>query len=38
MHFRKAMTFIEILDKTGYQNTYFKKLSMGICTIYCGIK
>jgi demethylmenaquinone methyltransferase/2-methoxy-6-polyprenyl-1,4-benzoquinol methylase len=25
-----------ILDKCGYQNTYYKKLSLGICTVYCG--
>ncbi|HEY4967308.1 MAG TPA: bifunctional demethylmenaquinone methyltransferase/2-methoxy-6-polyprenyl-1,4-benzoquinol methylase UbiE [Puia sp.] len=27
-----------ILDKTGYQHTRFRKLSLGICAIYSGIK
>jgi demethylmenaquinone methyltransferase / 2-methoxy-6-polyprenyl-1,4-benzoquinol methylase len=36
--FPEGKTFIEILDKAGYKDTYFKKLSLGICTIYCGTK
>jgi demethylmenaquinone methyltransferase/2-methoxy-6-polyprenyl-1,4-benzoquinol methylase len=36
--FPEGDAFIEILKKTGYRNTYFKKLSLGICTIYCGSK
>lgn len=36
--FPEGKSFIEILEKTGYQDTYFKKLSLGICTIYCGSK
>ncbi len=27
-----------ILDETSYTHTYFKTLSLGICTIYCGRK
>jgi demethylmenaquinone methyltransferase/2-methoxy-6-polyprenyl-1,4-benzoquinol methylase len=36
--FPEGSAFIEILNKTGFKGTYFKKLSLGICTIYCGIK
>src|ERR1700676_2292583 len=36
--FPDGYAFTEILNKTGYQDTYFKKLSLGICTIYCGSK
>jgi demethylmenaquinone methyltransferase/2-methoxy-6-polyprenyl-1,4-benzoquinol methylase len=36
--FPEGKTLIEILNKTGYKNTYFKNLSMCICTIYCGSK
>jgi demethylmenaquinone methyltransferase / 2-methoxy-6-polyprenyl-1,4-benzoquinol methylase len=36
--FPEGSTFIEILNKTGFKETYFKKLSLGICTIYCGSK
>ncbi len=36
--FPEGDIFIGILKKTGYQHTYFKKLSLGICTIYCGGK
>ncbi len=36
--FPEGEALIRILDKTGYKDTYLKKLSMGICTIYCGIK
>lgn len=28
--------FINILNSTGYKNTYFKTLTLGICCIYCG--
>ncbi len=34
--FPEGETLIRILEKTGYKNTYLKKLSMCICTIYCG--
>src|SRR5664279_799308 len=36
--FPEGSAFIEILIKTGFKDTYFKKLSFGICTIYCGNK
>jgi demethylmenaquinone methyltransferase/2-methoxy-6-polyprenyl-1,4-benzoquinol methylase len=36
--FPEGKDFIEILNKTGFKETYFKKLSLGICTIYCGSK
>jgi demethylmenaquinone methyltransferase / 2-methoxy-6-polyprenyl-1,4-benzoquinol methylase len=36
--FPEGSAFIEILNKSGFKETYFKKLSLGICTIYCGNK
>jgi demethylmenaquinone methyltransferase / 2-methoxy-6-polyprenyl-1,4-benzoquinol methylase len=36
--FPEGKNFINILSKIGYKNTYFKKLSLGICSIYCGSK
>lgn len=36
--FPEGEAFIEILRKTGYRNAYHKKLSQGICAIYCGTK
>jgi demethylmenaquinone methyltransferase / 2-methoxy-6-polyprenyl-1,4-benzoquinol methylase len=36
--FPEGEAFIEILRKTGYRNVYHKKLSQGICAIYCGTK
>jgi len=36
--FPEGNTFTGILDKAGYQQTRLRKLSMGICTIYTGIK
>ncbi|HEX4373605.1 MAG TPA: bifunctional demethylmenaquinone methyltransferase/2-methoxy-6-polyprenyl-1,4-benzoquinol methylase UbiE [Puia sp.] len=36
--FPEGQHFADILEKTGYKNIYFKKLSLGICTIYCGTK
>jgi demethylmenaquinone methyltransferase / 2-methoxy-6-polyprenyl-1,4-benzoquinol methylase len=36
--FPEGNIFTSILDKAGYQQTRLKKLSMGICTIYTGIK
>ncbi len=36
--FPEGKNFADILQKTGYRNIYFKKLSLGICTIYCGTK
>ncbi len=34
--FPEGNAFLEILNKTGYINTYQKKLTLGICSIYCG--
>jgi demethylmenaquinone methyltransferase/2-methoxy-6-polyprenyl-1,4-benzoquinol methylase len=36
--FPEGKDFADILQMTGYKNIYFKKLSLGICTIYCGSK
>jgi demethylmenaquinone methyltransferase/2-methoxy-6-polyprenyl-1,4-benzoquinol methylase len=36
--FPEGENFIDILNKLGYKKTYFKKLSLGICSIYCGEK
>jgi demethylmenaquinone methyltransferase/2-methoxy-6-polyprenyl-1,4-benzoquinol methylase len=36
--FPEGDVFTGILEKTGFINTYSKKLSLGICTIYCGTK
>jgi demethylmenaquinone methyltransferase/2-methoxy-6-polyprenyl-1,4-benzoquinol methylase len=36
--FPEGKSFIQVMEKTGYQSTYNKKLSLGICSIYCGVK
>ena len=36
--FPEGKSFIQVMEKTGYQSAYNKKLSLGICSIYCGIK
>ena len=36
--FPEGKDFVNILNETGYTGTYFKTLSLGICTIYCGRK
>jgi demethylmenaquinone methyltransferase/2-methoxy-6-polyprenyl-1,4-benzoquinol methylase len=36
--FPEGATFLSIMDDAGFKNTYLKKLSLGICTIYCGSK
>jgi len=36
--FPEGSNFINVLDKLGYKETYNKTLSLGICSIYCGIK
>ncbi len=36
--FPEGKNFITILNNLGYKNTYLKKLSLGICSIYCGTK
>jgi demethylmenaquinone methyltransferase/2-methoxy-6-polyprenyl-1,4-benzoquinol methylase len=36
--FPEGKNFTTILDNLGYNNTYCKPLSFGICSIYCGEK
>ncbi|MEJ7735950.1 MAG: bifunctional demethylmenaquinone methyltransferase/2-methoxy-6-polyprenyl-1,4-benzoquinol methylase UbiE [Chitinophagaceae bacterium] len=36
--FPEGTAFVAILNEAGYTNTYLKKLTLGICTIYCGTK
>jgi len=36
--FPEGETFLHILQKVGFQETSLKRLSLGICTIYCGKK
>lgn len=36
--FPEGETFLHILEKTGFTDTTLKRLSLGICTIYCGRK
>jgi demethylmenaquinone methyltransferase/2-methoxy-6-polyprenyl-1,4-benzoquinol methylase len=36
--FPEGDRFIEVLKKTGFRETYFRKLTLGISTIYCGTK
>jgi demethylmenaquinone methyltransferase/2-methoxy-6-polyprenyl-1,4-benzoquinol methylase len=36
--FPEGETFLHILQQTGFSQTTLKRLSLGICTIYCGIK
>jgi demethylmenaquinone methyltransferase/2-methoxy-6-polyprenyl-1,4-benzoquinol methylase len=36
--FPEGKEFIEILNKTGYKNTYLEPLTLEICSIYCGSK
>ena len=36
--FPEGKDFIKILDSTGFINTSFKRLSLGICSIYVGQK
>jgi demethylmenaquinone methyltransferase/2-methoxy-6-polyprenyl-1,4-benzoquinol methylase len=36
--FPERESFIDVLKKQGYRDTYFKPLSLGICCIYCGSK
>ncbi|MFM2358587.1 MAG: hypothetical protein RLY16_580 [Bacteroidota bacterium] len=36
--FPEGSNFTQILDNLGYQNTYCKPQSLGICSIYCGQK
>ncbi len=34
--FPEGKAMLEILEKTGFVHSYQKKLSLGICSIYCG--
>jgi demethylmenaquinone methyltransferase/2-methoxy-6-polyprenyl-1,4-benzoquinol methylase len=36
--FPEGEKFTDILDNLGYKKTYYKPLSLGICSIYCGEK
>ncbi len=36
--FPEGKNFTSILDNLGYQHTYCKPQSLGICSIYCGTK
>jgi len=36
--FPEGSVFMGILEKAGYQESQYKKLSLGICAIYTGIK
>jgi demethylmenaquinone methyltransferase / 2-methoxy-6-polyprenyl-1,4-benzoquinol methylase len=36
--FPEGETFLHILQQVGFKETYLKRLSLGICTIYCGRK
>ena len=36
--FPERETFIHILNQLGYRHSFYKTLSLGICTIYCGEK
>jgi demethylmenaquinone methyltransferase / 2-methoxy-6-polyprenyl-1,4-benzoquinol methylase len=37
-HFPEGKDFTAILDSTGFKETTCKRLSLGICSIYCGTK
>ena len=36
--FPEGKKFAEIMANVGFKNIYFKPLTLGICTIYCGSK
>jgi demethylmenaquinone methyltransferase/2-methoxy-6-polyprenyl-1,4-benzoquinol methylase len=36
--FPEGKAFVTVLNSIDYKNTYHKKLTLGICSIYCGIK
>ena len=36
--FPEGQPFLSILQEAGFTKTYLKRLSLGICTIYCGSK
>ncbi len=37
-HFPEGKNFTDIMNKIGFKETTCKKLSFGICSIYCGLK
>jgi demethylmenaquinone methyltransferase/2-methoxy-6-polyprenyl-1,4-benzoquinol methylase len=38
LQFPEKESFIQILNKAAYRNTFYKTLTLGICTIYCAEK
>lgn len=36
--FPEGKDFVSILNKVGFRDTSCKRLSLGICSIYCGVK
>ncbi len=36
--FPEGKNFVEIMNRVSFSNTYYKPLSLGICSIYCGTK
>ncbi len=36
--FPEGQTFLNIMNEAGFTQTHLKKLSLGICSIYCGTK
>jgi demethylmenaquinone methyltransferase / 2-methoxy-6-polyprenyl-1,4-benzoquinol methylase len=36
--FPEGKNFTQILDNLGYKKSFSKSLSLGICSIYCGVK
>jgi len=36
--FPEGKNFLKVLDQLGYSTTYYKPLSLGICSIYCATK
>ena len=36
--FPEGQTFLNIMHEAGFTQPYLKKLTLGICTIYCGSK
>ena len=38
LQFPEKKSFVQILNRSGYRNTFYKTLTLGICTIYCAEK
>ena len=38
LQFPEKESFIQILNEANYRNTFYKTLTLGICTIYCAEK